>query len=102
MPVSCRKSFGRAWKTLWRTTAIYCMGRWAIGTCGRKHPYMRMLYTARCKPLDSCVGFIDGTVIEVSRPYDDALQNLSTMDIKRKHAVKYQAITIPDGMFLHV
>lgn len=52
--------------------------------------------------LENCIGFIDGTVIEIARPDDAALQNICYNGHKRKHALKFQAVTTVDGMFYHM
>jgi len=56
----------------------------------------------RSGALDNCVGFIDGTVIGIARPGDSGIQNVVYNGHKRKHALKFQAVTTPDGMFAHV
>lgn len=52
--------------------------------------------------LSNCIGFIDGTVIAIARPGTDAMQRDCYNGHKRKHALKYQAITTPDGMVLNL
>lgn len=55
------------------------------------------------RALDNCLAFIDGTVIGVSRPSGSNInQRVLYNGHKRKHALKYQAITTPDGMCLHL
>ena len=51
--------------------------------------------------LTNCIGFIDGTVLKIARPTDYGLQNVVYNGHKRAHALKFQALTTPDGMFLH-
>lgn len=51
--------------------------------------------------LTNCIGFIDGTVLKIARPTDHGLQNVAYNGHKRAHALKFQALTTPDGMFLH-
>ena len=51
--------------------------------------------------LRNCVGFIDGTVIGIARPGDSTAQSVAYNGHKRKHAIKFQAITAPDGMIVH-
>jgi nuclease HARBI1 len=51
--------------------------------------------------LPNCVGFIDGTVIGISRPGDLEEQRVLYNGHKRKHALKFQAVTSPDGLILH-
>lgn len=47
-------------------------------------------------PLTHCVGFIDGTVRKICRPQNN--QRLVFNGHKRFHALKYQSITIPNGL----
>ncbi len=51
--------------------------------------------------LASCVGLIDGTVIGIARPCDSNQQNVAYNGHKRKHALKFQAVSTSDGLFLH-
>lgn len=55
----------------------------------------------KCHALSNCIGFIDGTVIAIARPSRNAVQNVAYNGHKRKHALKYQAVTTPDGLILH-
>ena len=54
----------------------------------------------KCEALDHGTGFIDGTVIAIARPSRGEVQNVAYNGHKRKHALKYQAITSPDGLVL--
>ena len=47
-------------------------------------------------PLTTCFGFIDGTVIGVCRPGQN--QSLHYNGHKRKHALKFQGVLMPDGI----
>ena len=50
-------------------------------------------------PLDSCVGFIDGTKIKICRPGGaSSLQRACYSGHKRMHSLVYQTITTPDGL----
>jgi nuclease HARBI1 len=51
--------------------------------------------------LPGCTGFIDGTVIGITRHGDNVLQRSAYNDHKRKHALKFQALVAPDGIILH-
>jgi hypothetical protein len=51
--------------------------------------------------MSGCVGFIDGTVIAVSRPTDNSLQAVVYNGHKRRHGLKFQALVTPDGLILH-
>lgn len=52
--------------------------------------------------LQNCVGFIDGTVIGIARPFGNMAQMSAYNGHKRKHALKYQAVNTPDGMVVHL
>ena len=51
--------------------------------------------------MSSCICFIDGTVIGITRPKGNMMQKVVYNGHKRKHALKYQAVTTPDGLILH-
>ena len=46
--------------------------------------------------LDNCFGFIDGTVQLISRPMSN--QRVVCNDHKRVHALKFQAVSLPNGL----
>jgi hypothetical protein len=48
-----------------------------------------------------CVGFIDGTLIEIARP-PGILQRAVYSGHKRRPGLKWQVITTPDGLLFHV
>eukprot|EP00111_Clytia_hemisphaerica_P010919 TCONS_00032003-protein len=50
-------------------------------------------------PLDNCWGFVDGTVRGIARPKRD--QRMFYNGHKRKHALKYQAVSAPNGLIAH-
>ena len=52
--------------------------------------------------LENCIGYIDGTVLEIARPDDAGLQNVVYNGHKHKHALKFQAFTTADGIFYNV
>ena len=53
--------------------------------------------------LDNCVAFIDGKVIVVSLPGGQMIDQLVVYNgHKRKHALKFQAVTNPNGLFIHL
>lgn len=58
--------------------------------------------TERIGSLDNCVGFIDGTAIGIARPDDGGLQRVVYNGTKRKHALKFQAVTTATVIVLHV
>lgn len=51
--------------------------------------------------LDSSIGFIDGTVLEIASPDNARLQNSAYNGHKRKHALKFQERNTHDGMLYH-
>ena len=56
----------------------------------------------KCSALQNCVGFIEGTLIDIARPKANKRQRVVYNGHKRKHALKYQAVNTPDGLILHV
>jgi hypothetical protein len=55
-----------------------------------------MAVNAKGVPLNNCFGFIDGTIRQISRPKMN--QRLFFNGHRRKHSVKYQSVTTPDGL----
>ena len=51
-------------------------------------------------PLKNCFGFIDGTVRPISRPGEN--QKIVYNGHKRLHALKFQSVTLPDGLIAHL
>jgi len=51
-------------------------------------------------PLQTCVGFIDGTAIHVARQ-GGGLQCVCYSGHKRRHVLKFQSVTAPDGLVFH-
>lgn len=54
----------------------------------------------RNAPLETCFGFVDGTLREIARPIygQEAVYN----GWKRMHCLKYQAVVTPDGIIIHL
>eukprot|EP00171_Calliarthron_tuberculosum_P019568 IDg19568t1 len=53
--------------------------------------------------LENCVGFIDGTKIQMCRPGGaDANQRANYSGHKRFHGLTYQTVTVPDGLIIHL
>ena len=50
--------------------------------------------------LDNCFGFIDGTVRPISRPMSN--QRVVYNGHKRVHALKFQAVTLPNGLISNI
>ena len=56
----------------------------------------------KSKTSTNCIGFIDGTVLRISRPGgSNNIQRAVYNGHKCTHALKYQAISTLDGLFLH-
>ncbi|RPB15811.1 hypothetical protein P167DRAFT_551739 [Morchella conica CCBAS932] len=55
---------------------------------------------SRDAPLETCFGFIDGTLRQIARPTwgQEAVYN----GWKRLHCLKYQAVVCPDGIIPHL
>jgi hypothetical protein len=54
--------------------------------------------TARGCPADHVFGFIDGTLRPVARPF--VSQRYVYSGYKKRHGLKWQAVTTPDGIFI--
>lgn len=53
--------------------------------------------------LENVVGFIDGTVIDIARPYEQySNQHIVYNGHKRKHELNFQAITTIGGLCAHL
>ena len=50
--------------------------------------------------LDNCIGFIDGTVRPICRPGE--MQRTVYNGHKRVHAIKFQSVTLPNGMIANM
>ncbi|KAF4145811.1 DDE superfamily endonuclease, partial [Phytophthora infestans] len=61
---------------------------------------------AKGAPLQTCVGFIDGTVRGTCRPTRNQRYMYSGHKVRdfldRKHALKYQSVIAPDGIIIHL
>lgn len=58
---------------------------------------------AKTEALENCVGFIDGTVIKVARPGGDSIQQQVCYNgHKRTHALKFQVVSSPCGLAIHL
>ena len=64
-------------------------------------PFYAQAVRDKRNSLDKCVAFIDGTVIGIARPVQADVQAIAYNGHKRNHALKYQAVTTPDGLILH-
>lgn len=56
----------------------------------------------KAEHLKNCIGFVDGTVIRIARPSNNAIQRAVYNGHKRSHALKFQPIVLPDGLAIHV
>lgn len=69
---------------------------------GRSQAYASAVFE-KSGCMDNCVAFIDGTVIGISRPGGGEIhQRVVYNGHKRKHALKFQAVTTPDGLCIHL
>ncbi|KAF4127781.1 putative DDE Tnp4 domain-containing protein, partial [Phytophthora infestans] len=61
---------------------------------------------AKGAPLQTCVGFIDGTVRGACRPTRNQRYMCNGHKVRdfldRKHALKYQSVIAPDGIIIHL
>jgi DDE superfamily endonuclease len=67
----------------------------------RLSTYARAIAERAGNSTQRCVGFIDGTVIEIAKPSGLA-QRATYSGHKRRHALKWQAIKGPDGIILNI
>lgn len=58
------------------------------------------LVHAKGAPLTNCIGFIDGTARAICRP--NSMQREMYSGHKRFHCLKFQSITLPNGIILHL
>ena len=61
--------------------------------------YSNAIYNKRAA-LDNCFGFIDGTVRPITRPIVN--QRTVYNGHKRVHALKFQSVTLPNGLIAHL
>ena len=54
----------------------------------------------KCGALGNYVGILDGTVIGIARPSQSMWQRIAYNGHKRKHTLKFQSLTTPDGLVL--
>lgn len=50
--------------------------------------------------LYDCVGIIDGTVFDIARPDEYALQNACYNGHKKRHLLKFQTVTTPGDLII--
>jgi len=109
--VDLEEFFGRSGSALCQifyTTVVMMMDKWGALLTEWRMEFMRdraALYAEKIEEagayLDRCVGFVDGTAIFISRP-GGGLQRACYSGHKRHHAVKFQNVLIPDGLFSHL
>ena len=63
------------------------------------HRYAQTVFD-KGAPLDNCFGFIDGTVVRISRPQEN--QRIVYNGHKRVHALKFQSVVIPNGIIANL
>lgn len=84
-----------------RTRKHLAFGTLHAGFISRRAEQYSAAIESKCNVLGRCLGFIDGTVLGIARPGNSSEQNAAYNGHKRKHALKYQTITSPDGLILH-
>jgi len=109
--VDLEEFFGRSGSALCQifyTTVVMMMEKWGALLTEWRMEFMRdraALYAEKIEEagayLDRCVGFVDGTAIFISRP-GGGLQRACYTGHKRHHAVKFQNVLTPDGLFFHL
>jgi nuclease HARBI1 len=67
----------------------------------RAHLYAQKVAEKSRNATPHCVGFIDGTLIEIARP-PGLIQRATYSGHKRRPGLKWQAVTTPDGLLFHV
>ena len=61
--------------------------------------YADAIHTKGAAP-NNCFGFVDGTVRAISRPFEN--QEITYNGHKRIHAVKFQSVTLPNGLMANM
>jgi hypothetical protein len=77
------------------------MTTWPRVILQERAEYYSKVISERGSPLDNVAGFIDGTAVEIARP-GGLGQRATYSGHKRRNCVKFQAITAPDGLILHI
>jgi hypothetical protein len=55
-----------------------------------------------CPAMNNIAGFIDGTLVECARPKGWLEQQALYSGHKRRHGIKFQAVSAPDGTIVHL
>jgi nuclease HARBI1 len=63
--------------------------------------YARTIAAKSRNATQKCVGFIDGTLVQIAR-LSGLMQRATYSGRKRKPGLKWQVVTTPDGMLFHV
>ena len=68
------------------------------------NPYQLEIYAdaihTKGAALNNCFGFVDGTVRAISRPIEN--QEITYNGHKRIHALKFQSVTLPNGLIANM
>jgi hypothetical protein len=89
---------------------LECFIKWASplvsafqGDClqSRAQMYARKIAAKSRNATQKCVGFIDGTLVEIAR-LSGLMQMATYSGHKRKPGLKWQVVSTPDGMLFHV
>jgi hypothetical protein len=74
---------------------------WRLGILQERAEYYSKVISEKGSSLDNVVGFIDGTALEIARP-GGLGQRATYSGHKRRNCVKFQAVSAPDGLILHL
>jgi DDE superfamily endonuclease len=74
---------------------------WPDRLVASRAAYYSQCVTEKGSLLPNVVGFIDGTAIEIARP-SGLSQRATYSGHKRRNCIKFQAISAPDGLILHL
>lgn len=55
----------------------------------------------KCAAMEHCLGFIDGTVLEIELPGDRAVENAAYNGHKIRHSLTFETVTLPDELIIH-
>jgi hypothetical protein len=84
---------------LWALTLVSAFQRDFLRS--RAHLYARKIFAKSRNATQNCVGFIDGTLIEIAR-LPGLMQRATYSGHKRRPGLKWKVVTTPDGMLFYV
>lgn len=107
-----QNEFGLQYSTLSKLLKLVCKfvyQKWKklLGNIGKNKWLTReflqevaAIVHAKGAPLKNCIGFIDGTARSICRPH--LMQQEVYSGHKRTHCLKFQSITLPNGIILYL